>query len=204
MSFTFTPEKVTDETDKNRALGLIFGVGEYSVFGAYSFGRKRYTIPAGEIIAVEKKAHAISERRKEIQRHAGYRGHGRDRKLLGTVGLAGRPTNIRDALNHKYSCWIVNVAVANKCGVIKIYKDLVSPNANLPEITGYSWSDLVEKLKYKAEEKGVVVEMVALDGDKCYKCGADIDIADESILTCLGCGAKINKDYNTAKRIANG
>ena len=199
VSFSFEPKKPVQgqELDPTRAMGILFGTADYAIYCAYSFGRKRYTIPIGEVAAAEKKIYAITERRKEIQRHAGYRGHGRARKLLGTSNLVGQATDIRDAINHKYSRQITDVAAANRCGVIRIAK---------PDTNGWTWANLIEKVRYKAEEKNIEVEVVELDGKKCYKCGADIaDVAgDSNILTCLSCDAKIDKDYNTAKRIANG
>jgi putative transposase len=197
VSFTFTLEKALRELDANRSMGVLFGAGEYAIYAAYSFGRKRYTIPAGEIMAVEKKIHAITERRKAIQRNAGYRGHGRNRKLLSTNNLAGQATNIRDTINHKYSRQIIDIAAANRCGVIRIRKPGTSAGP-------WPWANLVEKIKYKAEEKGIVVEVVDVDGVKCCKCNADIENTEDNPLTCPGCGATIEKEYNTAKRVAAG
>jgi transposase len=194
VSFTFTPEKEVRELDESRAMGVLLGTGEYAVYAAYSFGRKRYTLPIGEVAAAEKKIHAITERRKEIQRHAGRRGHGRGRKLQGTEGLTGRPTSIRDAINHKYSRRIVDVAAANRCRVIRIANDG----------DGWTWPDLVEKIKYKAEEKGIDVEVMDVSEVRCYKCNTEIESAEDNPLTCPGCGATIEKEYNTAKRVATG
>ncbi|MEG3070974.1 MAG: transposase [Candidatus Syntrophopropionicum ammoniitolerans] len=204
VSFSFIPEKQNRELDPDRAMGLMFGTGNYTVFAAYSVGQKRYTLPAGEVIATEKKIHAIAERRKEIQRHAGYRGHGIKRKLQGTEVLAGQASAIRDTLNHKYSRRVVDVAMANRCGTIKILDKLVTPSASVSELVNYPWAGVVEKIKYKAEEKGIAVKVVSLDGTRCHKCDAEIEIDsdNESPLTCPSCGAKIDKDYNTAKRIA--
>lgn len=197
VSFTFTPEKESRELDENRAMGVLFGTGEYAVFATYSFGRKRYTLPIGEVLAAEKKIHAITERRKEIQRHAGIRGHGRDRKLKGTEALAGRAANIRDTINHKYSRRVVDAAVANRCGVIRIRKPDTAVNS-------WPWADLVEKIRYKAEEKGIAVEVVDVDGVKCYKCGAGIENTESPHLTCPGCDVIIEKEYNAAKVVAAG
>ena len=202
VAFTFTPERKDKELDVNRIMGIVFGAGEYSIYAAYNFGRKRYVIPAGELIAASGKVHAITERRKEIQRHAGYRGRGRDRKLKGIEGLAGRPTSIRDTLNHKYSRQIVDIAAANRCGVIRMV-DVSAANFE-GAFASWPWADLVEKIKYKAGEKGVEIEIVKPKGDKCYKCDTETQIGDDNILTCPKCDSKIEVVYNTAKRIANG
>lgn len=196
VPFTFTPEKAVRELDANRSMGVLFGTGEYAVYATYNFGRKRYTLPIGEVIAADKKIHAITERRKEIQRHAGARGHGRGRKLKGTEGLTGRPASIRDSINHKYSRRIVDVAVANRCGVIRVRKPDTSAT--------WPWADLIEKIKYKAEEKGIAVEVVDVDGVKCYKCGAGIENTESPHLTCPGCDVIIEKEYNAAKVVAAG
>lgn len=74
----------------------------------------------------------------------------------------------------------------------------------------FSWSNLIEKIKYKAEEKGIVVEISDKDSKTtCSKCGysnpENVE-GNTEYFTCKNpdCGAKINMDYNTVLNIAHG
>ncbi len=132
VSYTFTPEE-TEGLDENRAMGVNFASGE-AVCWAFNFSPKRGSIPAGEIDAANVKIAAVAARRREIQRAAGVRGHGRKRRLKATETARGKTAHIREAINHKYSKRIVQIAAANKCGVIRL--------ARASGLNSWPWADL--------------------------------------------------------------
>jgi len=207
ISYSFEPE-VSDRLDGNRSMGVNFGSGE-ALYWAFSHSQKRGSIPAGEIEAAEKKIAAITARRRDIQRTAPAKGKGRVRRLKATEAARGKATNIRDAINHKYSKRIVQIAEGNRCGVLKL-ADMSGVKTEGCFKT-WPWGDLIEKIRYKAEERGIRVEIV--DRNKatytCSKCGyshpENVE-GNKEFLTCKNpdCNAKIDMEYNTAKNIAVG
>jgi len=199
VSYTFTPEE--KEFDESRIMGVNFASGE-AVYWAFNFGPKRGSIPAGEIEAAEKKIAAITARRREMQRTAGVTGHGRKRRLKATEALKGKAANIREAINHKYSKRVMQVAVANRCGIIKL--------ADVSGINSWPWADLAGKIEYKAKEQGIKV-ITGVDRKKaeytCSRCGYSDpeNVEGNTEFMCCknpNCGAKINIEYNAAKNIA--
>jgi len=196
ISYTFTPEQKS--LDESRTMGVNFASGE-AVYWAFNFGPKRGSIPAGEIEAANAKIAALTARRREMQRTAGTQGHGRKRRLKATESLQGKVAHIRDAINHKYSKRIVQMAVANRCGVIRL--------ADVSGLNSWPWADLIEKIKYKAQEQGISVQVV--DRKKaeytCSRCGySNPENIEGNIefLTCKECDARINMEYNTARNLA--
>ncbi len=205
VSYTFAPEEAAG-IDENRSMGVNFGSGA-ALYWAFSHSPKRGSIPAGEIEAADKKIAAITARRRDIQRLAPARGKGRTRRLKAIEDSKGKASNIRDAINNKYSKRIGQIAVGNRCGVIKL-ADMSGVKAT-GFFRSWSWSDLIEKIRYKAEERGIVVEMA--DRNKatctCSKCGHSSPENIEGnieFLTCKNpdCSARIDMEYNTAKNIA--
>jgi len=193
--------------DENRIMGVNFAAGTYAIYWAFNFSPKRGTIPVGEVEAVERKVAAITARRKELQRTSGMMGHGRKRKLKPTEALVGKSGNIRDAVNHKYSKRLVQIAAANRCGIIRL-ADM--SGVKLEGAFGtWPWADLVQKIQYKAEEAGITVQVADRKkaGYTCSKCGychpENVE-GNIEFLTCKnpGCGGRISIDYNTAKNIA--
>jgi len=193
--------------DENRIMGVNFAAGTYAIYWAFNFSPKRGTIPVGEVEAVERKVAAITARRKELQRTSGMMGHGRKRKLKPTEALVGKSGNIRDAVNHKYSKRLVQIAAANRCGIIRL-ADM--SGVKLEGAFGtWPWADLVQKIQYKAEEAGITVQVADRKkaGYTCSKCGychpENVE-GNIEFLTCKspGCGGRIDMDYNTARNIA--
>jgi len=193
--------------DENRIMGVNFAAGAYAVYWAFNFSSKRGTVPGGEVEAVERKVAAITARRKELQRTSGVSGHGRKRKLKPTETLVGKPTNIRDVINHKYSKRLVRIAAANRCGIIRLVD---MSGVKLEGAFGtWPWADLVEKVRCKAQELGIAIQVADRKkaGYTCSKCGyshpENVE-GNTGFLTCKdkGCGGKIDMNYNTAKNIA--
>lgn len=205
ISYTFTPE-ADKGIDGKRAMGVNFACGGSSVYWAFSFSPKRGEIPKGEIEAAQKKIETITTKRRELQRTTGQTGHGRNRKLGAAKSVSSKTPNIRDAINHKYSRKIVDMAVGNRCGVIYIPNLMSGISLNEP-FQNWPWGALIEKLKYKAEEKGITVLEKDRDEnmDTCSQCGhfAPENIGENSsFLTCKECGAIIDMNYNCAVNLA--
>jgi transposase len=206
VAYSFEPEKVAG-IDENRVMGVNFACSGEAVTWTFNYGHKRGNIPISEIEAAETKIAAITKRRREMQRSIGSSGHGRKRRLAATENSQGKATQIRDAIAHKYSRRIVDIAAVNQCGTIRL-ADM--SGVELENGTKrFTWAALAEKIRYKAEEKGMVVQKS--DRQKalytCSRCGysnpENIE-KNSAFLTCKNeeCGSKTDMAYNAARNIA--
>lgn len=199
VSYTFTPVK-KEGLDETRTMGIVLGIGKFAAYWTFNHGRKRSGLPIAEVEAAEVKIRAISARRKDVQRTAGARGHGRKRRLAATENARGRSSDIRDAIAHKYSRRLVDIAVANMCGRIVV---------GIPDesaVKSFPWASLALKIAYKAAEKGVIAEDVGVR-EVLYTCSACGHSNPENIegntefLVCKRCKEQLGMAYNAAKNI---
>ncbi|MFA6661951.1 MAG: transposase [Bacilli bacterium] len=205
LSYSFEPEVPKDQ-DETRSMGVNFGDGA-ALRWAFSFSPRRGFIPEDEIRAAEDEITAVTARRKSIQRAAPVKGEGRKRRLRDTESLRGRAPNIRNAINNKYSKRIVRLAVANRCATIKLAN--MSGVKTEGSFKSWPWADLIEKIRYKAEEQGIKVQLA--DRGKafytCSKCGysnpENVE-GNAEFLTCKNpdCRARIDMKYNTVRNVA--
>ena len=79
-------------------------------------------------------------------------GHGYKTKMKPVDRVRNKVANFADTINHKYSRYIVDFAVKNKCRVIQM-EDLSGITANTHEkfLKEWSYHDLQTKIEYKAE-----------------------------------------------------
>ncbi len=208
VAYSFEPEKAAGLV-QNRVMGVNFACAGEAVTWTFNCGHKRGNIPVSEIEAAEAKIAAITKRRQEVLRCVGAKGHGRKRRLAATEKAMGKATQIREAIAHKYSRQIVDIAAANRCGIIRLADISEAELEN--GVKRFPWAALVEKIRYKAEEKGIVVQKA--DRQKamytCSRCGysnpENID-KNTMFLTCKNekCGSKTDMAYNAARNIAYG
>lgn len=198
ISYTFTAEEKSHLVD--RVMGVLLGSTSSALYWAFSHSPKRGNIEYDEIEVAQKKIEALEERRRKILRTAGATGHGRKRKLQPVAHIAGKARQIREAINHKYSRRIVDLAEGNRCGIIRL---ALNPNAR-----DWTWADLVQKITYKALEKGIKVETdeFAKAMSTCSKCGYmdKENVGDnKEFMTCKNpeCKARIDLEYNAARAL---
>lgn len=200
-------EKLHVMTDSDRIMGVDMGV-TYPAYMAFNFDdRLRYNIEGGEITSFRERVEA---RRNSMLRQSKYagkgrRGRGRKTLLKPIEKLQRKVANFRDTANHRYSKYIVDMAVKHGCGTIQL-EDLTGINERSLFLKNWSYYDLQTKITYKAKENGIKVVKVSpkYTSQRCHKCGV-IDAENRTVqerFECVTCGHKDNADFNAAKNIA--
>ena len=85
----------------------------------------------------------------------GRRGHGYRTRVKPVMRIGDKIARFKDTINHRYSRYIVDMAVKNNCGVIQM-EDLKGISKNNIFLKNWPYFDLQKKIEYKAKEKGIV------------------------------------------------
>jgi IS605 OrfB family transposase len=204
LSYKFESQK--KELNPNTIMGIDLGVVN-AAYIAFNNSFVRYKIEGGEI---EEFRRRIEKRRNEILRQRKYCrdgsiGHGYYTRLKPVEKLSHKIANFRQTTNHKYSRYIVDLALKHNCGVIQM-EDLSGINKNNLFLKNWTYNDLQQKIEYKAKAVGIEVKYInpQYTSQRCSKCGyinAE-NREDQAIFKCKNCGFETNADYNAAKNIA--
>ena len=195
------------ELDKDKILGIDLGIKKAlvaSVYGDYD----RLDISGGE---VTKFRNTIEKRRKELLKQTkfsgdGKVGHGIKTRCKSVDKLSNKISCFRDSTNHKYSRAVINYAIKKGCGTIQM-EDLsrISEDAK-PFLKNWSYFDLQNKIKYKANEVGIKVVTVdsKYTSQRCSKCGSidENNRTTQALFKCTACGKEFNADYNASQNLA--
>ena len=205
LSYGFEKEKA-EGLDENKIMGVDMGI-IYPLYMAFNSGLQRYKIKGGEIEQFRKQ---VVSRKNELLEQGMYCGEGRIGHGIKTrikpINFAqDKITNFRDTTNHKYSKYVIDMAIRHNCGVIQM-EDLTGIASENMFLKNWSYYDLQQKIKYKAEEKGIVVVKIKPDytSQRCNKCGFihKDNRPDQKTFKCLECDLETNADFNAAKNIA--
>lgn len=207
FSLTYQFEKEEVQTDKSRVMGVDLGI-VYPAYMAFNFDDwLRYNIEGSEIISFRQR---IEARRNALLRQSKYagegrRGHGRNTLLKPIERLRGKVANFRKTTNHKYSRYIVDMAVKHGVGIIQL-EDLSGINNRSKFLKQWSYYELQQFIEYKAKEKGIDVKYVSpkYTSQRCSRCGyiAEGNRKTQSEFKCVACGIEMNADFNAARNIA--
>ena len=100
---------------------------------------------------------------------------------------------------------IVDMAIKHGCGIIQM-EDLSGFDITNKFLKLWTYYDLQQKVKYKAEEKGIVVKLILpqYTSQRCNKCGfiSSDSRTTQSNFECVSCGHKTNADFNAAQNIS--
>jgi putative transposase len=202
LGYSFNQTKFV--TGKN-ILGIDMGI-KYAVYMALKDSENRWKITGGEIEAfrkqVEKRKYLIYQQRLVTKN----RQRGRNKMLEPIVKIGDKIARFRDTTNHKYSKNIIHLAIKHDVGTI-IMEDLTGINKKNLFLRNWSYYDLQQKIKYKADEVGIKVILInpAYTSQTCSHCGF-VDKKNrksQEDFKCLACGYEANADYNAALNIAN-
>ncbi|KNF08516.1 transposase [Gottschalkia purinilytica] len=137
-------------------------------------------------------------------------GKGRSKKLKALDRLSEKESNFVRTYNHFLSKSIVKFAIDNKAGQINL--ELLSENALSDKIIkNWSYYQLQQFIKYKAERYGIKVKYVDpyRTSQTCSVCGhyEEGQRSKQDIFTCKNEKCKmfekeVNADYNAARNIA--
>ncbi|MFL0198592.1 RNA-guided endonuclease TnpB family protein [Clostridium sp. WILCCON 0269] len=101
-------------------------------------------------------------------------GHGYKSRMKPVNKMRDKVSRFADTFNHKYSRYIVDFSIKNNCGVIQM-EDLSGSTQNTQKkfLKDWSYYDLQQKIKYKAEEHGIEVSFVdpKYTSLRCSFCG---------------------------------
>lgn len=203
-SYKFSSQE--KKLDRNKILGIDLGIN-YPVYMAISDSWHRYKIKGGEI---EQFRRSIEQRKKDLLHQGRYCGSGRiGRGIKTRIKPADfarkRVTNFRNTVNHKYSRFVVEIALKHQCGVIQM-ECLEGISKDSTFLKRWSYYDLQQKIEYKAKEHGIEVRYINPEytSQRCSRCGY-IDSRnrpDQKTFKCVNCGFETHADYNAARNIA--
>lgn len=204
ISYSFEAEKKV--LNRDRILGVDLGV-VFPLYMAINDSLHRYKIKGGEIEQFRK---SIEKRKNQLLDQGKYcgdgrRGRGRKKRIAPIDFAKDRVANFRDTTNHKYSRFVIEIALKHQCGIIQMEK---LQGISLDDIFLKNWSyfDLQQKIEYKAKEVDIEVRYINPEytSQRCSKCGyIDKDNRiSQNTFRCGKCGFETNADYNAAKNIA--
>lgn len=228
ISFSFE-QKTENELNSNKIMGIDLGVVNTATMQVLNTLDDEFDwihfsdcmIDGGELIHHRQQ---IESRRISLQRATKHRGegsigHGRQTRVSVVNKIGDKYTRFKDTFNHKTSKNIVHLAVKHNCCAIQM-EDLSGYSDEQKErfLKNWSYYDLQQKIKYKAEEKGINVNFILphYTSLRCNKCGfIDKENRDcknnQAKFKCVNCGhgkidekgkGKINADVNAARNIS--
>lgn len=192
--------------DPNNILGVDMGI-IFPVYMAFNNSLNRYKIEGGEIEQFRKQ---VEKRRNQLLHQGKYCGNGRKGHGILTrtkpIEFAQHKiANFRDTVNHRYSKYIIDMAIKHGCGTIQV-EDLTGISTNNTFLKNWPYYDLQEKIRYKAEEVGIVFKRIEpkYTSQRCSQCGCihKENRPDQSTFKCIECGYETNADFNAARNIA--
>lgn len=123
--------------------------------------------------------------------------------------------NYRSLVNSRYAKWVVDIAVKNRCGVIHLDSANYVSSGKKILLSRWPLYDLKEKIRRKAEEKGIKVTECSIPNlrTRCSRCGKEQEPEGEKrTFVCKDCGygkadknrrgGSISVDYNAARNLA--
>lgn len=218
ISFSFEAEK--KDLDYNKILGIDLGITKVATMQIWDDNYKEWErlswkeciIDGKELIHFRQK---IESRRKDMYIASkwcgdGRVGHGYKARVKPLNNISDKVARFRDTYNHKISRYIIDFAVKHQCGVIQM-EDLSGFSTEQSESLLKNWSyyDLQNKIKYKAEEVGIEVRFINpyMTSKRCSKCGyIHQDNRDcknnQAKFKCVVCDHEENADINAARNIS--
>jgi IS605 OrfB family transposase len=225
VAYSFTPSEKA--LDQEKVLGVDLGC-VYAIYASSYGNHGIFKISGDEITSFERKQAAIQnrafkndltrireieERRKQKLEQARYCGEGRighgvKTRVAPAYQDEGKISRFRETINHRYSKALVDYAEKNGYGTIQM-EDLsgIKSSTGFPKrLQHWTYFDLQQKIKYKAEEQGIKVVKIkpAYTSQRCSRCG-HIDPANrksQSEFKCIACGFSSNADYNASQNIS--
>ena len=102
-------------------MGIDMGI-VYPVYIAFNNSLKRFKIEGGEIEQFRKQ---VEKRKNQLYSQEKYCGngrigHGTKTRIKPIEFATDKVANFRDTTNHKYSKYVIDLAIKNNCGVIQM------------------------------------------------------------------------------------
>lgn len=208
LALSYHFEKRQHELDPKKILGLQLGIC-IPITLAISNSPKRLFFKGDEISAFRKKIEAMRRQMSQVRVFAGDGsvGHGRSTRMKPVDRIGHRIANFRNTKNDAWSREVVRFAVKNQCGTIQM-EDLSGIAAgDAPRfLKNWTYFDLQQKIKYKAEAEGIRVVVVnpSYTSQRCFCCGhiSSENRPTQASFICQNCGHTTNADYNAAQNLS--
>jgi len=192
--------------ESNTVMGIDLGI-KYPLYIALNNSKHRYKIEGGEIEQFRKQ---IEKRKLQLLHQGKYcangrKGHGITKRISPLEFANERVSNFRNTTNHKYSHFVIEIAKKHNVALIQM-ENLTGISEDNKFLKNWSYFDLQNKIKYKANLEGIKVEFIDpyKTSQRCSKCG-HIDRENrlvQSEFICVECGEELNADYNAARNIS--
>lgn len=219
ISYSFEKEKES-ELNKDLIMGIDLGINKVATMSIYDLKSEKYLKMNYKDICIDGKElihhrQKIEARRRELSIASKWcsdnrKGHGYKNRMINVTKIGDKYNRFKDTYNHKISRYIVDLALKYKVSTIQM-EDLSGFSEYQSESLLKNWSyyDLQNKVKYKAEEIGISVVFInpAYTSKRCSICGnihnENRDCKkDQANFTCKICGHHENADINASKNIA--
>ena len=147
----------TEPFAPGRAMGVVFG-RQCALAYAFNHLPKQGELPADEITAREARFHERKEKLQKQYQWSGRKGRGTEKAMQPLRRLQEKERNYRSLVNGRYAKRIVELAVKNRCGEIRL-EERPGAEARQEPIALAHWpaGDLQNKICQKAEEAGITV-----------------------------------------------
>lgn len=195
------PEK--EVKDSNKVMGIDMGINRPVSIHILGEKHQPYQINLGDKIHYERTK--LRKMRQRLQSSLKYSkgGHGRKKKTSALENLKEREKNWARTMNHTIAKSVIDVAVKNNVGIIKM-EDLSGINKNTNNVFLKSWSyyQLQTDIQYKAKVEGITIEWVQPKNTSitCPTCGnVDKENRSSEDVTKFSCVSLDCKDYNKKK-----
>ncbi len=203
LSFSFPR---AEQQPGDRVCGVDLGIVN-AAYCAVNDGYERLRIPGGKIEEFRKRVEA---RRRSFAKERpfagdGSVGHGTKERVRPVFELEEKISNFRKTCNFQFAHAIVDFAKKNGCGTIQM-ENLSGISTGDKFLKNWTYFDLQQKIKHKAQENGIAVVEVEprYTSQRCSKCGY-IDSGNrpqQDRFCCLKCGFETNADYNAARNLS--
>lgn len=219
ISYSFEPKKI-ESLDINKVLGVDLGIVNTATIQVYDGSKEKWDrmnwkeciINGSELIHFRQKIEARNRQMSIASKcvGGGRIGHGYVTRMKPLEVSRDKVAKFKDTFNHKVSKYIIDMAIRYNCGIIQM-EDLSGFSGQQTDrfLKNWSYYDLQSKIKYKAEEKGIIFNLInpQYTSKRCSKCGnIHVDNRDcknnQAKFKCVICGHEENADINAAKNIS--
>lgn len=208
LSLAYTSKPKKKSLNKDRIMGIDLGINIPIMLAIND--NADYQCEVGNTGEIDGFRKQIELRRKKLLQQSkwageGRCGHGVKTKIKPIDKLSKTIENFKNTKNHAYSKCVVNEALKNECGTIQM-ENLKGISQKYRFLKDWTYFDLQEKIKYKAEEHGIHVVLIKPNhtSQRCNTCGhiQKENRKDQARFVCMKCGFESNADWNAAKNIA--
>jgi len=212
LSIVYQFEAEKKELDKDKIMGIDVGVNVPAMLAISDNKFYKQRVGDGqEILAFQNQMNNRKRRLQQSRKWAGKgsTGHGVKTRIKPLEKLSGKIARFKDHKNHVWSRYIVDEAIRNNCGVIQM-EDLTNISSDSAFLKTWSYYDLQQKIKYKAEAESI--EVVSINpkytSQRCNRCGninkenRNVKENGQDKFKCMTCNHEENADLNAARNIA--